>query len=67
MNDEESIPFFPDEDTVCDYLETRAETSDPEQYDGLSLYTARTRKVADAVDVLTDQAGFDDFVPDSGV
>lgn len=66
VNDEETIPFFPDEFTARDYLEQRAGAGDPEQYDGLSLYKARTRKVADAVDVLTDQAGFDDFVPDGG-
>lgn len=67
VNDEEAIPFFPDEGTARDYLENRAETGDPEQYSGLSLYKARTRKVADAVDVLTDQAGFHDFMPDSGI
>lgn len=67
VNDEEAIPFFPDEGTARDYLENRAGTGDPEQYTGLSLYKTRRRKVADAVDVLTDQAGFDDFVPDSGI
>lgn len=66
VNEEETIPFFPAEDEARAYLENRAATGDPEQYDGLSLYEARTRKVADAVDVLTDQAGFDEFVPDGG-
>lgn len=65
VNDEETIPFFPDEGTAWNYLENRAGTGDLEQYNGLALYKARTRKVADAVDVLTDQAGFDNFMPDS--
>lgn len=49
-----------------DYLEKRAATGEQTQYEGLSLYRARTQKVGDAVDVLTDQAGFEDFLPDGG-
>lgn len=67
VNDEETIPFFRDEGSAMDYLEKRVEGGDKEQYKGLSLYKARTQKVGDAVDVLTDQAGLVDFVPDGGV
>lgn len=67
VNDEETIPFFPDDTTARDYLAKRAATGDKAPYKGLSLYKARTRKVGDAVDVLTDQAGFDDFIPDGGL
>lgn len=66
VNDESTIPFFPDEGSAYDYLEKRAEDGDKERYDNLSLYKARTRKVGDAVDVLTNQAGIGDFVPDGG-
>lgn len=65
VNEERTIPFFPDEESARDYLDKRADTGDETQYEGLSLYKARTRKVGDAVDVLTDQAGIEDFVPDS--
>lgn len=66
VNDEETIPFFSDEDEALHYLEKRAENGDTSEYEGLSLYKARTRKVGDAVDVLTDQAGIGDFAPDGG-
>jgi hypothetical protein len=66
LNDEKTVPFFPDEETAHDYLEKRAEAGGKERYEGLSLYKARTRKVGDAVDVLTDQSGIEDFVPDGG-
>lgn len=46
------------------YLAYRSETDGKEQYEGLSLYRAETRKVKDAVDVLTDQAGIEDFLPE---
>lgn len=66
VNDEATIPFFPDEDAARDYLENRADAGDKEAYAGLSLYKARTRKIGDAVDVLTDQAGVEDFLQDGG-
>ena len=66
VNDESTIPFFPDEETALEYLEKRAERGDKADYEGLSLYKARTRKVGDAVEVLTDQSGIVDFVPDGG-
>jgi len=67
VNDEKTVPFFPDEEAAHDYLEHRADVVEEDRYDGLSLYKARTRKVGDAVDVLTDQSGIDEFVPDGGL
>jgi hypothetical protein len=64
VNEEETAPFFPDEESAEDYLERRAETESDGSFENLSLYKARTRKVGDAVDVLTDQSGIEDFVPD---
>ena len=67
VNDESTVPFFPDEEAAEAYLERRAGSEGDQQYEHLSLYKARTRKVGDAVDVLTDQSGIEDFVPDGGV
>ena len=67
VNDELTVPFFPDEEAARDYLEQRANTDGDEAFENLSLYKAQTRKVGDAVDVLTDQAGIGDFVPDGGL
>lgn len=65
--DDEANPFFGTVDDAETFLERQAETAaDPDRYEGLSLYKARTKKVADATDVLTDQAGIDDFAPDGG-
>lgn len=61
LNDEETIPFFPDEASAQDYLEKRARPGESDRYECLSLYKARTRKVADAIDVPTDQAAVDEF------
>lgn len=66
VNEERTVPFFPDEGSAEAYLERRAASEGDEQYENLSLYKARTRKVGDAVDVLTDQSGIEDFVPDGG-
>jgi hypothetical protein len=66
VNDEQTIPFFPDEEAAEAYLEQRAETGDKAQYEDLSLYQARAKKVGDAVDVLTDQSGIEDFLTDGG-
>lgn len=67
VNDEKTVPFFPDEESAFDYLEKRADAEGKERYENLSLYKARTRKVGDAVDVLTEQSGIGDFVPDGGM
>jgi len=66
VNDEQTIPFFEDEATAKEYLERRADTGEKESYEKYSLYQARAKKVGDAVDVLTDQSGIDDFMADGG-
>lgn len=66
VGDEQTIPFFAEQDQAKDYLEKRAEQSADTDYSELSLYKARVRKVGDAVEVLTDQAGIGDFAPDGG-
>jgi nucleotide-binding universal stress UspA family protein len=53
VNDEATNPFFPDVGAAETYLECRADTGDKEDYAGFSLYEAKTKKVVDAVDVLT--------------
>lgn len=66
VGDEGTIPFFGSEEAAEECLEKRAEMGDEEDYAGLSLYRGRTRKVSDAVDVLTDQSGIEDFMADGG-
>lgn len=66
VGNEGTIPFFDSEESAEEYLEKRAEMGDKTDYEGLSLYQGRTRKVGDAVDVLTDQSGIEDFMPDGG-
>jgi len=66
VNDEQTIPFFPDEESAQAYLERQADTGDTDEYEKYSLYQARAKKVGDAVDVLTDQSGIDEFMPDGG-
>lgn len=61
--DDEANPYF---GTILEaerFLEQRAETGNrSERYETLSLYEAKTRKIRDAKDVLTEQAAFDDFL-----
>ncbi|WP_273837014.1 hypothetical protein [Halococcus sp. PRR34] len=64
VNEETTIPFFGDVGAAETYLEQRAESGEEEQYGQYSLYEARTKKVGDAVDVLTDQSGIEDFFAD---
>lgn len=67
MNGDEADPFFDSVDAAEDYLEKRAESSDTkERYEGMSLYKVRNKKVEDAVEVLMDQSGIQDFMPDGG-
>jgi len=61
VNGEEAIPFFDAVGAAEDYLEKRAETVDNNQYEKMSLYVARVEKLEDAKDVLTEQAGIEDF------
>jgi hypothetical protein len=60
-NGDTTVPFFSGIGEAEMYLERRAEADGDELYDHYSLYEAKTQKVVDAVDVLTDQAGFEDF------
>ena len=67
VHDDEANLFFDSVEEAESFLEQQAETADSAaRYESMSLYKARTRKVRDAKDVLTDQAGIEDFVPDGG-
>lgn len=57
---EEANPFFGSANEAEQFLEKHAE-NDSERYKGMSLYQARTKKVEDAVEVLLDQSGINDF------
>lgn len=65
-NGEYADPFFEEEDAARDFLEKRAETRTKEEYEGHSLHKLRAKKIGEAVEVLTDQAGIGDFIPDGG-
>lgn len=64
VNDEEANPFFGSIGEAEQYLENLGQIQ-PEQHEGLSLYKAKVQKVKDAVEVLTDQSGIDEFVSTS--
>ena len=66
VNEEFADPFFDSEADARSFLEKRAETGDNDQYENLSLKKLRGKKVGDAVEVLTDQSGLEEFVPDGG-
>lgn len=59
-NGEEANPFFGSVGEAEQFLEKRSQSS-TEEYEGLSLYEARVEKIEDAVEVLMDQSGIDDF------
>ena len=59
-NSEEANPFFGSVGEAENFLEKQA-GSNPEQYEGLSLYKARVEKLEDAVEVLMDQSDIEDF------
>lgn len=66
VNDESTIPFFPDVGAADRYLDQRA-AEDPEEEDRFEKYSmneAQTRKIGDAVDGLTDQSAIEDFLAD---
>lgn len=66
VTDEFANPFF---DTIEDahrFLEHRAELHGTDQYEGLALKKFQAKKVGEAVEVLTDQTGIEDFLPDGG-
>lgn len=59
-NEREANPFFASLGEAESYLESRA-SGEQDRYEGLSLYRAKVEKVEDAVEVLLDQSGIDDF------
>lgn len=61
VNDEAAVPFLPDICSAETYLEQCAEAGDRDRYAKYSHYQARTRKVGDAVNLLTDQIRINDF------
>lgn len=65
VEDEFSDPFFDSREEAHRFLENRAE-DDEHRYEGLTLQKYKSKKVGEAVEVLTDQSGLNDFVPDGG-
>ena len=69
VNDDAADPFFASVDEADRFLEQRADQGEQDRYERLSLYKVRMRKEKDALDVLLDQSGLDDFerfAPDGG-
>ena len=69
INDDAADPFFANIDEADRFLEQRADQGEHERYERLSLYKVRMRKEKDALDVLLNQSGLDDFerfAPDGG-
>lgn len=66
-NGEFADPFFDDEDDARNFLEQQAETNGKGGYENLSLQKLRAKKIGEAVEVLTDQSGIEDFIPDGGI
>ena len=60
INGDEADPFFGSAGEAEQFLEKRG-GQDTDRYQGFSLYKAKVQKIEDAVDVLTDQAGIEDF------
>lgn len=65
VNGEEANPFFGSVSEAEQYLENLGQRQ-AERYESLSLYKAKVQKVEDAVEVLTDQSGIDEFVSTNG-
>ncbi|PSQ47251.1 hypothetical protein BRD19_09890 [Halobacteriales archaeon SW_7_65_23] len=59
-NGEEANPFFGSVGEAEQFLERQA-GEDAEKFEGYSLYEARIQKIEDAVEVIMDQSGIDDF------
>jgi len=55
-------PFYPDVGAAERELEHRMAMDGEDALDRFSLYEAKVRKVEDAVDVLTDQSGIDEYL-----
>lgn len=65
-NGEYANPFFEEEEDARTYLRQKAEIGSKQEYDNLSLHKLRSKKIGEAVEELTNQAGIGDFVPDGG-
>lgn len=66
VNDEYADPFFDTEEDARQFLEQQADINGEERYEGLTLQKHRSKKIGEAVEVLTDQSGIEDFIPDGG-
>lgn len=66
VNGEFANPFFDDEEDAHNFLEQHAEIHGKHQYENLSLQKLKAKKIGEAVEVLTNQSGIQDFVPDGG-
>jgi hypothetical protein len=66
--DDEADPFFESAETTERFLERQHELQpeDEDRYERMSLYKIRLPKEKDAIDVLLDQSGLDEFAPDGG-
>jgi hypothetical protein len=60
VNEYGADPFFSSIGEAETFLKQQAGKDDA-NYEEMSLYEARIKKVEDAVDVLMDQSGIDDF------
>jgi len=61
VGDELVDPFFDSVTEAENYLESLADTHGKQQYDGLVLRKSGNRKVEEATEVLTEQAGLTDW------
>lgn len=60
-------PFFENEEGARQFLDHRSrEVDDKSCFEGLPLQKLRAKKIGEVVEVLTDQSGIEDFVPDGG-
>lgn len=61
VNRSEADPFFGSVGEAETFLYQQAGQAESDQYSKLSLYSAKIQKIEDAVDVLMNQSGIDDF------
>lgn len=67
VGDDFASPFFEEEGDARRYLEHVAELrEDTSGLEDLSLRKLKAKKVGEAVEILTDQAGIGDYFPDGG-
>lgn len=65
-NGEYADPFFEDQDDARAFLEQKAAAKTTQEYENVSLHKLRSKKIGEAVEVLTDQVGLDKFASDGG-